>query len=147
MFIFLLLVRSEHALDINSYSYNNETGVDLYTVVNESPITFYLTYIVPKSSPFISTFNRAIRESGEFGFRSFVTMKINADIERNKRKRWRRNFQRFRRVQVITLSNTRDVFAFYCVCIAICCITFVIEINLKNIKEGTKKFILFLIKP
>lgn len=135
-------MRGEHAIDINSYSYNNDTGEDLYKIVNESPISFHVTYIVPKSSPFISTFNRAIRESREFGFRTLATMKINADIERNMRKRWRRNFKRFRRVQVITLGNTRDVFAFYCVCIAICCIIFVVEINLKNIKRG----ILFLLR-
>lgn len=121
-------VRDQYCTDIMNEHYDQTNGDDIFHIVNESPISFYLTYIVPKSSPFISTLNSALREAREMGFNSLATLKMNAHLELKRMKRYQKGFLSKKETQVITLAHFRNVFGFYAFCVFVCCVSFVIEL-------------------
>lgn len=126
-------MRSQYAVDLVNVDFNNATGESLYHIVNESPISFFTTYIVPKSSPFIVTLNRAILSAREFGFLSFVNMKIRSHLDISRMKRYMKKSLTFKSTSAITMGHMRHIFTFYLVCISICCFVFILEILHKRI--------------
>lgn len=131
-------VRGETAIELTSNLYDSNTGDDLYHIVRESPVSYILTYIVPKSSPFISEFKRAIIDASEFGFVRLVTLKTNADIERKQAMRLIRKHGR--EAQVISLGHLENIFNFYKICIAVCCFTFIAEICRHWVRQHLRTF-------
>lgn len=95
-------------------------------------------YIVPKSSPFISEFKRAITDASEFGFVRLVTLKTNADIERKQAMRLIRKHGR--EAQVISLSHLENIFNFYKICIAVCSFIFLAEIRRHWVRQHLRTF-------
>lgn len=108
-------------------NYDKQTGEDSFHLINESPVSFYLTYVVPKSSPFISVFNCAILEARDYGFSRLATKKTKTYEELSKMRRYKRLMDSSG-PKTLTLTHVRDIFIFYGICILICCITFLIEI-------------------
>lgn len=124
-------MREQYSLEIMNRIYDNETGNDIFQTVKESPISFYLTYIVPKSSPFISTLNIAMLEAREYGFKTLALKKYNMFLEISKIKRYKRFLKRTS-AEAITIGNIRNIFIFYAVCCALCCAIFLAEICYKR---------------
>lgn len=108
--------------------YDNATGDDILHVVNEPPISFFITYIVPKSSPFIHTLNFAISQAKEFGFVKLALAQFKDFLEVKRMKRMMNISKTFEGPSSITMANIKDVFIFYIVCISACFIVFLIEV-------------------
>lgn len=125
-------------MQTSSTSYDNVTGEDIYWIVRESPISFFLTYIVPKSSPFIRPLNRAISDWKEYGFGKYVQLQISAEIEHQQAKRLIR--KQSRETQAISLCHLTNVFTFYIFCVIICCTTFLLELYAAKISKLLEKF-------
>lgn len=126
-------VREEYALEAIDSAYDHETGDDLLHIVNESPILFFLTYIVPRSSPFITILNQAILNAHEHGFSDLVENKLDAIYYLIRMKRYKEGMKASK-AQVITLGHMRHLLYFYATCVAFCCTTFFIEFIVKALK-------------
>lgn len=126
-------MREEYALEAIDAEYDHETGDDLLHIVNESPVLFFLTYIVPKSSPFITILNQAIMNAHENGFSQLVEIKLDAIYYLIRMKRYKEGMKASK-AQVITLAHMRHLLYFYTTCVAFSCTTFFIEIIVKALK-------------
>lgn len=127
-------MREQFSLEMMNSVYDNETGEDIFHIVKESPISFYLTYIVPKSSPFISTLNRAVFESREFGFKTLALKKYNNFLQISKIKRYKNLVSK--KTTKINIGNMMNIFIFYAICCALSCTMFLAEICYKNLLLG-----------
>lgn len=125
-------MRNQYAVDLINDDFNDD-GESIYHIVNESPISYFLTYIVPKSSPFIVTLNQAILQAREFGFLNFVNMKIKNYLDLNRVKRYMKKSMKAQPSSAITMGNIRNVFIFYLACITICCLVFLAEVFHKKL--------------
>lgn len=125
-------MREQFSLEMMNEVFDNETGEDLFHVVDESPVSYYLTYIVPKSSPFIRVLNMAVFEAREFGFKTLAWKKYKNFLERSKVKRYRNLFLKKNSGEAITIGNMMNIFIFYGICCGVCCAIFVVEICFKR---------------
>ena len=64
------------ALEIKSNFYNKSTVEELVRVVKESPISFFISYIVHRSSPFLQQLNIAVIRAREFGMIEHANLKV-----------------------------------------------------------------------
>lgn len=126
-------MREEFASEIIDSVYDHETGADLLHIVKESPIFFFLTYIVPKSSPFITILNQAIMNAHEHGFSDLVENKLDAIYYLIRMKRYKEGVKASK-AQVITLAHMRHLLYFYGLLVFVCCATFFLEIIVKALK-------------
>jgi hypothetical protein len=114
--------------------YDNKTGEDTIHLVEEIPITFLGTYIVPKSSPFISKFNKVIHISREAGI---IQHAIESSLYRQSLKkieRYRKGLIKSKKLQVIRFEHVSDLMVFWGVCVVLCFIVFSLEVFLRRIK-------------
>jgi hypothetical protein len=121
-------VREIFALEAISSYYNKFTGEDLIHVVNESPISFYISFIVPRSSPFLQQLNIAITRSREFGFIEHANLKVSTLVEMRRIDRYKKVIITYEKNQKIAIEHLVDVFKFFLLCIVICVSTFFAEI-------------------
>lgn len=126
-------MREEYALECIESAYDHETGADLLHIVNESPILFFLTYIVPKSSPFITILNQAIMNAHEHGFSAQVGNKLDVIYYLIRMKRYKEGVKASK-AQVITLGHMRHLLYFYGLLVFVCCTIFFLEIIVKALK-------------
>lgn len=119
--------------------YDNETGEDTIHLVDESPIMFYATYIVPKSSPFISSYNTVIRWAIEAGLIDQIKKASLHKQELKRLERYRKGLMKDKKRQVIRLQHSTDLFLFWIICIILCCCAFLVEFTVHNIKNKIKK--------
>lgn len=126
-------VRDEYGKSILNSFYNGTMGTEIFHIIPEVALTYHNAYLVPKSSPFIPTFNAANMDAREFGFK----IKANRDYlnfvykENIKSMENHQNIvDDHRKVVVIKLRNLKNVFILFAICLTICCIVFIAEVLL-----------------
>ncbi|CRL07718.1 CLUMA_CG020672, isoform A [Clunio marinus] len=107
------LMREEFVKELLNVEINNATGEDFCHIVKESPISFFLTYIVPKTSPFIRRLNRAIAEAKEFGFIEIAKKKTDAILKQRQAKRLKVLLKAVQNHPPISIENLKNVLIFY----------------------------------
>jgi hypothetical protein len=122
------LAREYFGMSAKIRFYDRETGEDTIHIVDETPISFYGTYIVPKSSPFISIFNKVIHIAHEAGLIRHAIKSSFYTQELQKIDRIKKRFIQHKKLQVIKIYHLRDVSLFWIICVILCLIVFVIEI-------------------
>jgi hypothetical protein len=108
-------------------------------LVEEIPITFLATYIVPKSSPFISKFNKVIHISREAGI---IKHAIESSLYRQslrKIERYRKGLIKNKKLQVIRFEHISDLMVFWGVCVVLCFVVFSLEFFLKKMRAGRQR--------
>ncbi|CAO1425338.1 unnamed protein product, partial [Diamesa tonsa] len=111
---FLIAARAKH--------YDHETGKDVIHMVDETPITFYSSFMVPKTSPFITVFNSAIYLIREAGFIEH-SLKTNLyRIELQRLERYKKGLVINSKTKIIRLQHFSHLFYFWFICISICCV-------------------------
>lgn len=107
--------------------HDGEWGYSKYHMIPEKVSTYYLAYPVPKSSPFIDTFNTINIDAAEFGFKEkSVRDYINfLELYRMKMINHVKTYPEHRQ---ITLKNLANIFTFYLCCTVLCVIVFLSEI-------------------
>lgn len=90
--------------------------------MEESPITFYSTFIVPKKSPFITVFNSAIHLIRESGFLEHSIKFALYEAEMLRIERWKKGLIKDQKLQIITVQHIKHVFIFWAACLLVCTI-------------------------
>lgn len=133
--ILSLLAREYFGISAKIKYYDTETGEDTIHLVDEVPITFYGTYIVPKSSPFISKLNRVIHISREAGI---IQHAIKSSIFQQsllKIDRYRKGLIKSKKLQVIKIQHVTDLLMLWTVCIGFCFLAFLLELLVHKLKR------------
>lgn len=121
-------MRDIFAIEKSLNFYDKSTGDDLIHIIQESPISFFASYNVPKSSPFIAKLNLAIIYAREFG----IVVRANSNmlhlLEMKRFERFKKIMKARKEEQPITVDHLRNVVKFFFFCVAICCCTFLTEI-------------------
>ena len=125
---FLFTVRDIFAIENSLNFYDKMTGDDLIHIVKESPISFYATYNVPKSSPFIQKLNLAIVYAREFGIIECANSKMLHLLEMKRFERFKKIMKARKEEQPISVDHLKNVLKFFLICCCICCCTFLTEI-------------------
>lgn len=115
--------------------YNNETGEDLITSVQESPFTFYKSFIAPKDSPFTDVFNKVVLEIYESGVLSHqITL---AFIENEKYIIQRTKLGKFPKIKEkqFKMDQMFSTFKLYLMLNAFNVFVFVVELAVKYLKS------------
>ncbi|CRL07721.1 CLUMA_CG020675, isoform A [Clunio marinus] len=129
------LMRGEFVKKFLKIEINNATGEDFCHIVKESPISFFLTYIVPKTSLFIRRLNRAIAEAKEFGFIEKAKNKADAILKQRQAKRLNILLKAVQNHPPISIENLKNVLIFYGSFIVISCGILFMEIFLNCFKN------------
>lgn len=124
----ILVARHYFLIEARAKYYNHETGEDTLHIVEETPITFYSTFIVPKKSPFITVFNSAIHLIRESGFLEYAIGMALYDAELLRIERWKKGLIKDQKLQIITLQHIKHMFLFWVACLVFCTIVFLGEI-------------------
>lgn len=119
--------------------YDNETGEDTIHIVEESPIMFYATYVVPKSSPFISAYNIVIHFAREAGLIDHLIKAAFYRSELKRMDRYRKGLIKSKKRQVIRTQQLTDIFYFFLLCIILCSVVFILEIFTHKIQQLSRK--------
>lgn len=138
IFIFYNLAREYFGRSASIKFYDNETGEDTIHLIPEIPIAFMGTYIVPKSSPFISKFNKVIHISKEAGI---IDHAIKSSFYRQNLKkieRYRKGLIKSRKLQVICMEHITDLMCFWAICVLFCIFVFICELNISGLGECKK---------
>lgn len=114
-------------MEAAAYFFDENTGEDTIHVIKEIPISFIVSYVVPKTSPFISKLNRALIYATEFGIYERTRKKMNDYLQLVRIRRFKVLSSTTAENQKIKLHHLEHVFFFFWICISICCFTFLIE--------------------
>jgi len=116
-------VREHTAINLKMMFSDATTGDDIIHIVDETPISYYGTYIVPKSSPFIVSYNTVIQIAREAGLIDFALQSALYRLSLS-----RMNRQATSKRQVIKMKHAAHLFGFWFACIIIATIVFVYEL-------------------
>lgn len=96
--------------------------------MEETPITFYSTFIVPKKSPFIKIFNTAIHLIRESGILKKALENAVYEAELLRIERFKKGLIKDKKLQIITLQHFKHMFMFWVACLVVCTIVLFGEI-------------------
>ena len=96
--------------------------------MEEAPITFYSTFIVPKKSPFIKVFNAALHLIRESGLLEHALEDALYEAELLRIERFKKGLIKDQKLQIITLQHIKHMFMFWVVCLVVCTIVLFGEI-------------------
>lgn len=119
--------------------YDNATGEDTIHIVDESPIMFYATYVVPKSSPFTSAYNIVIHFAREAGLIDHLIKAAFYRSELKRMDRYRKGLIKSKKRQVIRTQQLTDIFYFFLICVILCSVVFMLELISHKIQQFTRK--------
>ncbi|CAO1426657.1 unnamed protein product [Diamesa serratosioi] len=131
-----LLARHYFGIEARAKYYDHETGEDTLHIVEEIPISFYSTFIVPKKSPFIKMFNSAIHLIRESGFLEHSIGNALYEAELLRIERWKKGLIKDQKLQIITVQHIKHVFIFWAACLVFCTIVLFGEIVLYNFNKN-----------
>lgn len=135
----LFLAREHFGRLVRIKFYDNQTGEDTIHLVEETPISFYTTFIVPKSSPFISAYNAVISQAHESGLINYLIKAAFYQAELKRIQRYRKGLIKNKKIQVIRAQQLTDLLYFFLICIIFCFIVFTLEILNYKCKLFSKK--------
>ena len=104
--------------------------------MEETPITFYSTFIVPKKSPFITVFNSAIHLIRESGFLEHSIEIALYDAELLRIERWKKGLIKDQKLQIIKIQHIKYVFMFWAACLIVCTIVLFGEIIVNKLNKN-----------
>lgn len=131
----LLLVRHYFGFEARAKYYDLKTGEDTLHIVDESPITFYSTFIVPKKSPFITVFNSAIHLMRESGFLEHSIEIAVYEAELLRIERWKKGLIKDQKIHIITIQHIQHMFIFWASCLVVCGIVLFGEMIVNKFNE------------
>ncbi|CAO1436671.1 unnamed protein product [Diamesa hyperborea] len=114
-----ILARHYFLIQARAKYYDHETGEDTLHIVEETPITFYSTFIVPKKSPFIKIFNTAIHLIRESGILEKALENALYEAELLRIERFKKGLIKDRKLQIITLQHFKHMFMFWVACLVV----------------------------
>jgi hypothetical protein len=132
---FLSTVRDFFAMEASLDTYDESTGEDSLHIVKEAPISFFTSYNVPKTSPFIQKLNLAIIYAIEFGIVKSANVEMMNLLEMKRIARYNKIMKVKKEDQKITVDHLRNVFTFYFYCVVACCCTFLTEIFIHRLMK------------
>lgn len=105
------------------------SGEEIYHIIPEPALQYFIGFTVPKSSPFIQTFNSIIRDFYEFGFRQKSQMEYQnqVDVEKLNSVKLEKIAKDPNKV-VMSLAHLQNVFILYILCTIACVIIFILEV-------------------
>lgn len=121
------LTRSGFAFYLRALHYDPRTGDEVFHIVPESPVSFYLSSSVPKTSPYIDIFNENLLRISEAGLIQKALIDENIEIYLIYIKRTRKRHVSGE-LKPIRLENLKNVFKLYCLMISLTVIAFILEI-------------------
>lgn len=137
------LMSSLYAYDYLDQFYDNETGENLLTHVEQSPFQFYKSMMAPKDSPFINNFNFAILKICESGLFSSTSTSMQIEFNKNMIYRIKHGFIPKTGQEKLSLYQLLPTFQVFLVLHGIAFLLFLGEIlfkkfqvNYKNIKDS-----------
>jgi hypothetical protein len=132
---FLSTVRDFFAIEASLEAYDESTGEDLIHILKEAPISFFISYNVPKTSPFIQKLNLAIIYAIEFGIVKNAHVEMMDLLKMKRIARYNKIMKVKKEDQKITVDHLRNVFTFYFYCVVACCCTFLTEIFIPRLMK------------
>lgn len=129
-------MRETFTMEAAAKFYDPKTGEDIIHVIKESPISFLTSYVVPKTSPFVSKLNKLIIYSRECGIFERTSQNLKNYLQMRRVKRFI-DFSSSGRVEEkkITLVHMKNVFLYYLVCVSVCCVAFLYEVLYAKLKH------------
>ena len=119
---------------------DNITGDPLLHVIPESPIAFYTSFLVPKTSPFIDRFNQIIQFIKQSGFNKYSEdqAKFNAKMYYIKRAK-SHQYTASNTATKISIFHLSSLFTVWAYSISVSFIVFLIEIIIYNLTSYNKQ--------
>lgn len=108
--------------------YDQITKKNLFTVVPECAFQFYLSFMVPKTSPFQHTFNRMVQRIVESGVIQYQRSLIFTENKKILIRRARTGNLPNEDDKVIRLAHLDSIFFMYLVLSGLCLVVFVVEL-------------------
>jgi hypothetical protein len=132
-------VRETFTMEAAGNFYDKHTGEDVIHIVKESPISFHISYVVPKTSPFISVLNKALINAREIGFFVRADRNIESYLKLKRINRFKNIRMFHERHQKISIFHLNEVFKFFLGCVLVCFVAFLAEIVVHKVADKKRR--------
>lgn len=122
---------------------SNVTGESLINYVPECVFEYYMSVMVPKSSPFINHFNRIIQLVIEAGLIEYQYDRGKAESKLAYTRQVKEGIFFEKTERLLSMKELQTLFTYYCIWLGIAFIVLIIEIIVSKVKFLSEKFVFF----